>query len=60
MPTTAYDWVDAVRANFDCFADSISGGGEYIFTDAQKLQNVQVLEAICTSAATNSVVKIQD
>jgi hypothetical protein len=49
-----------VRANFECFADSISGGGEYIFSDAQKLQNVQVLEAICTSAATNNVVKIDD
>ena len=56
--TTTYDWVDTVRANFDCFADAITGDGEYIFTDAQKFQNVQALEAICKSVATNSVVKI--
>jgi predicted dehydrogenase len=57
--TTTYDWVDTVRANFECFADAITGDGDYIFTDAQKMQNVQVLEAICTSVANNEVVKIQ-
>lgn len=56
--TTSYDWVDTVRANFDCFADSITGDGEYIFSDAEKLQNVQVLEAICKSVANNEVVRI--
>jgi len=56
--TTTYDWIDTVRANFECFADAITGNGDYIFTDAQKLGNVQVLEAICTSVASNQVVKI--
>ena len=56
--TTTYEWIDSVRANFECFADAITGDGEYIFTDAQKLQNVQVLEAICKSIAGNEVVKV--
>lgn len=56
--TTTYDWVDTVRMNFENFADSVTGAGEYIFTDAQKFQNVQVLEAICKSVAANTVVKI--
>lgn len=56
--TTTYEWIDTVRANFECFVDAINGDGEYIFTDAQKFQNVQALEAICTSIADNAVVKI--
>ncbi len=56
--TKSYDWIDTVRANYECFADSITGEGEYIFTDEQKLQNVQVLEAICESVASNSVIKL--
>lgn len=56
--TKTYDWVDTVRANFESFADWITGDGDYIFTDDQKLQNVQTLEAICKSVATNQVVKV--
>ncbi len=56
--TTIYQWVDTVRANFECFAQSIAGTGDYIFTDRQKYQNVQALEAICQSVATNTVVKL--
>ncbi|NQV99751.1 MAG: Gfo/Idh/MocA family oxidoreductase [Rhodospirillales bacterium] len=57
--TTTYEWIDSVRANFDSFADSITGAGDYIFTDDQKFQNVQVLEAICNSVADNAVVNLQ-
>ena len=55
--TRSYDWIDTVRANYESFADFTTGKGDYIFTDEQKLQNVQVLEAICQSVATNSVIK---
>jgi predicted dehydrogenase len=48
-----YAWADTVRANLEAFAVAIAGGTPYPFTDAQKIGNIAVLEAICRSAADN-------
>jgi predicted dehydrogenase len=46
-----YAWVDTVRANVEAFARAIEGEAPYPFTDAEKIGNIAVLEAICRSAA---------
>lgn len=56
--TRQYEWVDTVRANVETFAKAIEGGLPYPFTDAQKIGNIAVLEAICRSAATKAMVRI--
>ena len=53
-----YEWVDTVRANIETFARAIAGGPPYPFTDAQKIGNIAVLEAICRSAAGNVPVRL--
>ena len=53
-----YEWTDTVRANLESFARAAEGKGDYIFTDAQKIGNVAVLEAVCRSAATNAPVPV--
>jgi predicted dehydrogenase len=57
--TRTYEWVDTVRMNHEAFARAIVGGPAYPFTDAQKVGNIAVLEAICRSAATNGVARIE-
>ena len=56
--TQEFAWVDAVRANFEVFADDITRGVPYPNTNEQKLHNIQVFEAICVSALENRPVKI--
>ena len=46
-----YDWTDTVRTNLERFAAAIAGGPAYPFTDTEKIANIALLEAICTSAA---------
>jgi predicted dehydrogenase len=53
-----YEWVDTVRANLEAFAKAAEGKADYPFTDAQKVGNIAVLEAVCRSAATGEVVRI--
>jgi predicted dehydrogenase len=53
-----YEWVDTVRANLEAFAKAIEGGPPYPFTDAQKIGNIAVLEAIWRSAADHAPVRI--
>jgi predicted dehydrogenase len=53
-----YEWTDTVKANLESFAGAVKGKGEYRFTDAQKIGNVAVLEAITTSVATNAPVPV--
>jgi predicted dehydrogenase len=53
-----YEWVDTVRANVEAFAQAIEGSAPYPFTDAEKIGNIGLLEAICRSAATNAPVRI--
>jgi predicted dehydrogenase len=56
--TRTYKHRDVVRANLEAWADAVEGRSEYRFTREQKLHNVQILEAIVTSAATNTVQRI--
>jgi predicted dehydrogenase len=53
-----YEWTDTVRANLEAFARAAEGKGSYIFTDAQKIGNVAVLEAVTKSVATNAPVPV--
>ncbi len=53
-----YHSIDTVRANFEAFADAASGGQPYPFTQAQKLHNITVLEAITQSVASGQAVLI--
>ena len=46
--------------NLEAFADCILNGDRIPFTDAQKIGNIAVLEAICKSAVTNMPVQIDD
>ena len=52
--TRTYRSANTVRANLDAWADAAAGEGEYRFSRAQKLHNVQILEAIVTSAASGN------
>jgi predicted dehydrogenase len=56
--TQDYAWLDTVREGLETFARAIGSGAPYPFTDAQKVGNVAVLEAICRSAATNAPVLV--
>jgi len=58
--TSTYEWLDTVRMNLEAFARAIGGGAPYPFTDAQKIGNIGVLEAICRSAASNAPVSLDD
>lgn len=53
-----YEWVDTVRANVEAFAQAIAGKAPYPFTDAEKIGNIAVLEAVARSAATGQGLKI--
>jgi predicted dehydrogenase len=48
--TVVYDPVDAVRLNLEAWAAAVVEGSDYRFTSAQLLNNIEVLEAIVTSA----------
>jgi predicted dehydrogenase len=56
--TCRYEWLDTVRANVEAFAQAAEGGAPYPFTDAEKIGNIAVLEAICRSVAANAMVPI--
>ena len=53
-----FEWIDTVRANFEAFADAVHGRAPYRFTDAQKLGNVAVLEAIVRSVERGAPVRV--
>jgi predicted dehydrogenase len=48
--TRRFEWTDTVRANLEAFADASLNRAPYPFTDAQKIANIAVLEALCASA----------
>jgi predicted dehydrogenase len=56
--TRTYEWVDTVRMNVEAFAGAIAGAAPYPFTDAEKIGNIAVLEAVWRSAAGNAPVRI--
>lgn len=51
--TEEFAWEDAVRLNLEAFVDTIESGAPYPFTDAHKIGNIAVLEAISRSVAEN-------
>jgi predicted dehydrogenase len=56
--TRTYKWVDTVRMNLEAFARAILGQAPYPFTDAEKIGNIAVLEAIYRSAGSNLPVRM--
>ncbi len=50
--------VDAVRANLEAFAAAIEGTATYPFSDAELVHNIEVLEAVATSASSGRPVAI--
>jgi len=52
-----FEWTDTVRANLEAFADAALNGAPYPFSDAQKIANIAVLEALCESADAGRPVK---
>jgi predicted dehydrogenase len=52
-----FEWTDTVRANLEAFADAIEDRAPYPFSDAQKIANIAVLEALCESANAGRPVK---
>ena len=53
-----FNWTDAVTANLENFAAAIRGDAPYLFTDFEKIHNIEVLEAVIRSADTNKVVAL--
>jgi predicted dehydrogenase len=56
--TRDFEWRDTVRMGLETFARAVENDAPYPFTDAQKIGNVAVLEAICRSAAENAPVAV--
>lgn len=53
-----FDWTDAVTANLENFAAAIRGDAPYLFTDFEKIHNIEVLEAVILSADTGQVIRL--
>ncbi|ABD55873.1 oxidoreductase-like protein [Jannaschia sp. CCS1] len=56
--TESFPWTDAVVDNLTAFANAIEGTAPYPFTPHQMIHNIEVLEAIATSAATGGTVRL--
>ena len=56
--TQTFDWTDSVIANLQAFADAIAGRATYPYSDFEMVHNIEVLEAIITSAANSRVVTL--
>lgn len=52
-------WRDAVTANIESLAATIRGEPEYLFSDFEKVHNIEVLEAIGQSADTGQMVRLE-
>lgn len=53
-----FDWSDAVTANLEAFAAAIRGEAPYPFSDAEKVHNIEVLEAVIQSAGTGEAIRL--
>ncbi|MBW8267993.1 Gfo/Idh/MocA family protein [Caldovatus aquaticus] len=56
--TEEFAWENAVLLNLQAFARAVRGEAEYPFTDAEKIGNVAVLEAVARSVATGALVRL--
>ena len=59
LHTRTFKHTDTVRANLEAWADAVANKAEYRFTRAQKLHNVQILEAIVSSARRGTTVSLR-
>ena len=59
MTTQTYASSNVVKANLEQWADAAEGRSDYRFTDDQKLHNVEILEAIVTSAESGKEVTVR-
>lgn len=57
--TRLFDWTDCVTANLEAFADAIEGTAPYPHTTEQMVHNIEVLEAIASSAESRQTVLIE-
>jgi predicted dehydrogenase len=57
--TEEFAWENAVLLNLQAFARAARGEAEYPFTDAQKIGNVAVLEAVARSVETGAPVRVE-
>ncbi len=53
-----FEWTDSVTANLEAWATAIAGDAPYPYSDFEMIHNIEVLEAIITSASKNRVVMI--
>lgn len=53
-----FDWTDSVTANLEAFRDAILGGAPYPYSDFELTHNIEVLEAIITSAEESRAVTL--
>jgi len=60
LKTTMFDWTDAVVANLESFRAAALGEGDYLFTTDEMVHNIEVLEAIATSAEDRRTVFIKE
>jgi len=56
--TRTFHHTDTVRANLHAWADAVAGRREYHISRAEKLHNVQILEAIVKSAGSGQVEQV--
>ena len=56
--TKIFDWVDSVTANLEAFADAIEGGKAYPIERWEMVHNIEVLEAIATSAQNRETIHL--
>ncbi len=52
------EYVDTVRVNLDAFADAVNGVAPYPITNAEKLGNIAVVDAIIESVRTGQPIKV--
>ncbi len=53
-----FSWTDSVIANLDNFAAAVRGDQEYLFSDFEKVHNIEVLDAIVRSVERGEVVRV--
>jgi predicted dehydrogenase len=58
MKTERYDWTDTVVANLEAFATAIRGESAYPYTAEEMVHNIEVLEAVASSAETGETVHL--
>jgi predicted dehydrogenase len=54
-----FAWKDTIRANLEAFAAAVEGRAVYGFTEAELLHNIELLEAITTSARDHRTIMLR-